>query len=690
MKPVNGLLPRMFIGLIIALVPITVLSIVFPPEGPLFTVYIFVLIVHFFYVLRDGFSVKKRWPYTLVIAVLMSLAAFVIFSDIIITPYSAYISWFKLVAKGRPQSAVAFIFIMTAGFFSAFFSGQVYRHGMFRPLTGIAFTLMYIFAIILSKLVFFILTAALVVFGFAAAGTAFSADRERLRAALNPVFLLIPAALAALPIALNFNPRGSRVIGGVLSPVFHDLTLELFPSFPIIYGTPGFGYGFAEKDLGGRPVLSERGLFKVKSDPGEIIYLRTAVYDSYAENQWFLSRRTAKQSQEEQQQVVASSFLSQAPEGDYTTTELTLVNEFYAMVPHTIDTEYIVVPEGTALDFQRASPRTGFLLNEPLVKGTKTVLYRSENVVVQEDEELLSEVYTAVPPQIHPNIRLTAEYVAGETDRETIANIKSYFQTYFLYTLNVSSPPEGVDFLENFLLESGMGYCVHFATAFVILARMNGIPARYASGFLVVLPNDSETATISGYSSHAWPECYLPGEGWVPVEATPPMQPDAFMDPDFYFRFNPMDHLFTSQQLSAILGSRVPAPAGEEEQEKVKTDINRGLIFAVILVLVLVPAAGLFIVRFVPRYISNKRRIRFWAGKMVKYSEKNNVPGPDTAGWSGWADALIEIGGNGHLRRHAALRGITIIHRTFFTPRRPSRRDAVFVKKMAAKVKKAE
>jgi hypothetical protein len=174
------------------------------------------------------------------------------------------------------------------------------------------------------------------------------------------------------------------------------------------------------------------------------------------------------------------------------------------------------------------------------------------------------------------------------------------------------------------------------------------------------------------------------------VEATPPMQPEVFMDPDFYFRFNPMDHLFTSQQLSAILGSRVPAPAEAEEQEQEKTDVNEGLIIAVILGLLLLIPGAFFLVTVIPRHIGSRRRIRFWAGKMVKYSEKNHIPGPERAGWTGWAEALLESGENAHIRRPAAFRGISIIQKTFFTPGRPSRRDAVYVKKMAARVKKAE
>jgi len=75
-------------------------------------------------------------------------------------------------------------------------------------------------------------------------------------------------------------------------------------------------------------------------------------------------------------------------------------------------------------------------------------------------------------------------------------------------------------FLDYFMLESKEGFCTHFATAFVLLARAEGIPARYVQGFCV--PTGGEkTITVYANMAHAWPEVYIDGVGFIPFEPTP-------------------------------------------------------------------------------------------------------------------------------------------------------------------------
>lgn len=80
--------------------------------------------------------------------------------------------------------------------------------------------------------------------------------------------------------------------------------------------------------------------------------------------------------------------------------------------------------------------------------------------------------------------------------------------------------PVQEDFAGYFLLESGRGYCMHYATAAALLLRMEGIPTRYVSGY-TALADESGTALVPDSAAHAWVEIYLDGYGWHPVEATP-------------------------------------------------------------------------------------------------------------------------------------------------------------------------
>jgi len=67
------------------------------------------------------------------------------------------------------------------------------------------------------------------------------------------------------------------------------------------------------------------------------------------------------------------------------------------------------------------------------------------------------------------------------------------------------------------------GNCTDFHSLFNALARSSGIPARFEIGFPI--PEDRGSGRIDGY--HCWAQFFLPGVGWVPVDAS-----EAFKHPD--------------------------------------------------------------------------------------------------------------------------------------------------------------
>ena len=60
------------------------------------------------------------------------------------------------------------------------------------------------------------------------------------------------------------------------------------------------------------------------------------------------------------------------------------------------------------------------------------------------------------------------------------------------------------------------GNCTDFHALFISLARSEGIPARFEIGFPV--PADRASGNIGGY--HCWVKFYVPGQGWVPIDAS--------------------------------------------------------------------------------------------------------------------------------------------------------------------------
>lgn len=84
----------------------------------------------------------------------------------------------------------------------------------------------------------------------------------------------------------------------------------------------------------------------------------------------------------------------------------------------------------------------------------------------------------------------------------------------------------GKDPVENFLFESGEGYCIHYASAAVLLLRRLGVPARYVSGYAVdksefeQQPGGSYLAEIRDTAGHVWVEVFFDTLGWLPIEVT--------------------------------------------------------------------------------------------------------------------------------------------------------------------------
>lgn len=140
--------------------------------------------------------------------------------------------------------------------------------------------------------------------------------------------------------------------------------------------------------------------------------------------------------------------------------------------------------------------------------------------------ETVPEAYTQVPEELLP--RLT-EQAAGNPRgnlEEITAFIAYTLQSRASYTLTPGWAPVNQDIVEYFLFENGQGYCQHFAAAATLLYRLYGIPARYASGYLVQPADFQEqdgvwTAEVTDEAAHAWVEIFLEDYGWTPVEMTP-------------------------------------------------------------------------------------------------------------------------------------------------------------------------
>lgn len=174
---------------------------------------------------------------------------------------------------------------------------------------------------------------------------------------------------------------------------------------------------------------------------------------------------------------------------------------------------------------------------------------------VSEDvQKQAEELYMGIPDACLDAVAKASEEAGitkEDTQEEIVEKVKDYFEEDFLYTTRPGKTPEDKDYVTWFL-EKKKGYCAHFATAAVLIYRYNGIPARYAEGYVITY-EDIMSGELNedyayedfyrGYSplgetgvievevtdarAHAWVEVFDASFGWIQEEVT-----TAAIDPE--------------------------------------------------------------------------------------------------------------------------------------------------------------
>lgn len=162
------------------------------------------------------------------------------------------------------------------------------------------------------------------------------------------------------------------------------------------------------------------------------------------------------------------------------------------------------------------------------VSGVEVAYYNRLHSYIQETMEKRAsyeayaiEEYTSLPLNQLERLKEYAEVPAVEFIE------LGYLLEQCRYSFDLDPVPEGWDIVEYFLFEQQKGYCMHFASAVTLLLRLQGVPARYASGYLVA-PGDfkenedgSYTAVVRKERAHAWTEMLNSHQFWEPLEVTP-------------------------------------------------------------------------------------------------------------------------------------------------------------------------
>ncbi|MDB5764148.1 MAG: hypothetical protein JWQ21_3143 [Herminiimonas sp.] len=133
-----------------------------------------------------------------------------------------------------------------------------------------------------------------------------------------------------------------------------------------------------------------------------------------------------------------------------------------------------------------------------------------------------------LPPGYNPNTlafaaRLRSRY---SNQMEMVNAVLKFFRDEkFSYTLE--PPPLGQHAVDEFLFSTRAGFCEHYSSAFVVLMRALGIPARVVTGY-----QGGEINAVDGFmtirqsDAHAWAEIWLENRGWLRIDPTAAIAPN--------------------------------------------------------------------------------------------------------------------------------------------------------------------
>ncbi|WP_410649832.1 DUF3488 and DUF4129 domain-containing transglutaminase family protein [Amycolatopsis sp. cmx-4-54] len=126
----------------------------------------------------------------------------------------------------------------------------------------------------------------------------------------------------------------------------------------------------------------------------------------------------------------------------------------------------------------------------------------------------------AVPPDVE---QVAKDAVRGlRPTFQSALQLERLLSTNYQVATGTEELPTGHGWpqLRHFLLESKRGTSEQFAAAYVVLARMNGIPARLVVGFRGAAEKDGDTHVVRNRDVLAWPEVAVAGAGWVALDPT--------------------------------------------------------------------------------------------------------------------------------------------------------------------------
>ena len=244
---------------------------------------------------------------------------------------------------------------------------------------------------------------------------------------------------------------------------------------------------------------------------GGITYLKSYALDTFDGNRWTAGKISY---------VKKRPFTKPGPESLY---RKAAVRDLKLMGPALPTDGYVRTLQGNFFPSAYISDQGNVIA--AMVWNTTENIYEYWTDEIPPHETLSKREATSFLQQPPPNQEISGfldSVLGGEKNPfKQAKKLESYLKNNFRYVTGAPDLQKNEP-LKDFLLARKEGNCERFASALAALLRMKKIPSRVAIGFYPLQKNEiGNFYNVTTDDAHAWAEAFIPGKGWMILDATP-------------------------------------------------------------------------------------------------------------------------------------------------------------------------
>ena len=161
-----------------------------------------------------------------------------------------------------------------------------------------------------------------------------------------------------------------------------------------------------------------------------------------------------------------------------------------------------------------------YIAHRPLDRRIRFEVQASPGARLQVSGSVDRAFYLQPPAEVSPRMRQVAASI-GDASEDVTVRINALADFFRNQNLSYAQDnlPSGSDPVDSFLFEKKRGYCEYFASAYITLARLAGIPARLVGGYY-----GGDYNSMGGYylvteeTAHVWVEVLTDDNSWQRID----------------------------------------------------------------------------------------------------------------------------------------------------------------------------